>query len=181
MKDNRKSLSIAFVVLLALVVLITLMGQLTARQQPLTLQGEVEATEIRISGKLLGRIDSFLVREGEAVRKGDTLVVINSPIVEAQYRKTEALHQAAMEETRKAERERLEAELKEKLKAEILAAHAAAAAPEVPAEPEKTPEEIAAEERAGGNQKLQGSGVRYRVRRRHWILVYRGCNNRFRA
>ena len=104
MKDNRKSLSIAFVVLLALVVLITLMGQLTARQQPLTLQGEVEATEIRISGKLLGRIDSFLVREGEAVRKGDTLVVINSPIVEAQYRKTEALHQAAMEENRKADR-----------------------------------------------------------------------------
>ena len=97
-------MSIAFVVLLALVVLITLMGQLTARQQPLTLQGEVEATEIRISGKLLGRIDSFLVREGEAVRKGDTLVVINSPIVEAQYRKTEALHQAAMEENRKADR-----------------------------------------------------------------------------
>ena len=90
--------------LLALVVLITLIGQLTGRKQPLTLQGEVEATEIRISGKLLGRVDSFLVREGDAVRKGDTLVVINSPIAEAQYRKTEALHQAAMEENRKADR-----------------------------------------------------------------------------
>ena len=97
-------MSIVFVVLLALVVLITLIGQLTGRKQPLTLQGEVEATEIRISGKLLGRIDSFLVREGDAVRKGDTLVVINSPIAEAQYRKTEALHQAAMEENRKADR-----------------------------------------------------------------------------
>lgn len=104
MKDNRKSLSIAFMALLALVVLITLIGQLTGRKQPLTLQGEVEATEIRISGKLLGRVDSFLVREGDAVRKGDTLVVINSPIAEAQYRKTEALHQAAMEENRKADR-----------------------------------------------------------------------------
>lgn len=104
MKDNRKSLSIAFMVLLALVVLITLIGQLTGRKQPLTLQGEVEATEIRISGKLLGRIDSFLVREGDAVCQGDTLVVINSPIAEAQYRKTEALHQAAMEENRKADR-----------------------------------------------------------------------------
>ena len=104
MKDNRKSLSIAFMALLALVVLITLIGQLTGRKQLLTLQGEVEATEIRISGKLLGRVDSFLVREGDAVRKGDTLVVINSPIAEAQYRKTEALHQAAMEENRKADR-----------------------------------------------------------------------------
>lgn len=104
MKNNRNYIAIAFVVLLAIVVFITLVGVLTERKAPLTLQGEVEATEIRISGKLLGRIDSFLVKEGDAVRKGDTLVVINSPIVEAQYRKTEALHQVAMEENRKVDR-----------------------------------------------------------------------------
>ena len=104
MKNNRNYIAIAFVVLLAIVVLITLTGLLTERKAPLTLQGEVEATEIRISGKLLGRIDSFLVKEGDAVRRGDTLVVINSPIVEAQYRKTEALHQVAMEENRKVDR-----------------------------------------------------------------------------
>ena len=98
---NRKSLTLAFIVLLSAVVLITLIGLLTARKPPITLQGQVEATEIRISGKLLGRIDSLLVREGDAVREGDTLVVINSPIVEAQYRKTEALHRAAQEENRK--------------------------------------------------------------------------------
>ena len=104
MKNNRNYIAVAFVVLLAVVVLITLVGVLTERKAPLTLQGEVEAMEIRISGKLLGRIDSFLVKEGDAVRKGDTLVVINSPLVEAQYRKTEALHQAAMEENRKVDR-----------------------------------------------------------------------------
>ena len=104
MKNNRNYIAIAFVVLLAVVVVVTLIGLLTERKQPITLQGEVEATEIRISGKLLGRIDSFLVKEGDAVRKGDTLVVINSPIVEAQYRKTSALHQAAMEENRKVDR-----------------------------------------------------------------------------
>ena len=100
----NKSLTIAFVALLALVVIITLVGLLTTRKPPITLQGQVEATEIRISGKLLGRIDSFLVREGDAVRHGDTLVVINSPIAEAQYRKTEALHRATMEENRKVDR-----------------------------------------------------------------------------
>ena len=98
---NRKTLSIAFIVLLSAVVVITLIGQLTARKPPIILQGQVEATEIRISGKLLGRIDSLLVREGDAVNAGDTLVVINSPIVEAQYRKTEALHRATQEENRK--------------------------------------------------------------------------------
>ena len=101
MEKNRKYLSIAFVAILATVVLVTVVGMLTAKKPPLTLQGEVEATEIRISGKLLGRVDSFLVREGDAVRQGEELVVINSPIVEAQYRKSEALHRAAKEENRK--------------------------------------------------------------------------------
>ena len=86
MKNNRNYIVMAFVVLLAVVVVVTLIGLLTERKHPITLQGQVEATEIRISGKLLGRIDSFLVREGDAVRQGDTLVIINSPIVEAQYR-----------------------------------------------------------------------------------------------
>ena len=101
---NRKTLSIAFIVLLSAVVVITLIGQLTARKPPIILQGQVEATEIRISGKLLGRVDSLLVHEGDAVHEGDTLVVINSPIVEAQYRKTEALHRATQEENRKVDR-----------------------------------------------------------------------------
>ena len=101
---NRKSLTLAFIVLLSAVVVITLVGQLTARKPPITLQGQVEATEIRISGKLLGRIDSLLVREGDAVRAGDTLVVINSPLVEAQYRNAEALHRATQEENRKVDR-----------------------------------------------------------------------------
>lgn len=104
MNNNRKSLSIAFVVLLVAVVAITLIGLFSSRKRSITLQGEVEATEIRISGKLLGRIDSFRVKEGDEVRSGDTLVVINSPIVEAQYRKSEALYHAAMEENRKIDR-----------------------------------------------------------------------------
>jgi HlyD family secretion protein len=102
--NSKKILPIAFAALLALVVIITLVGLLTAHKAPITLQGQVEATEIRISGKLLGRVDSFLVREGDTVRAGDTLVIINSPIVEAQYRKTEALHRATQEENRKADR-----------------------------------------------------------------------------
>ena len=101
MDKNRKYLSIAFAVLMAAVVVITVAGLLLSRESTLTLQGEVEATEIRISGKLLGRIDSFLVKEGDNVMLGDTLVVINSPIVQAQYRKSEALHRATKEENRK--------------------------------------------------------------------------------
>ncbi len=104
MEKRRRYLTVAFAALLGAVVATTLIGQFTARKPRLTLQGEVEATEIRISGKLLGRIDSFRVSEGDVVRRGDTLVVINSPLAEAQYRKTEALHRAAVEENRKVDR-----------------------------------------------------------------------------
>ena len=45
MEKNRKRLAIAFVAILSGVVLITAIGMLTAKKPPLTLQGEVEATE----------------------------------------------------------------------------------------------------------------------------------------
>ena len=63
--SNRKSLSIAFIVVLIVVLLFTAIGMILMRKQPLVLQGQAEATEIRISGKLPGRIDTFLVREGD--------------------------------------------------------------------------------------------------------------------
>lgn len=52
MKINNKSISIAFVIILAATVIISLAGMLLMSRQPLVLQGQVEATEIRISGKL---------------------------------------------------------------------------------------------------------------------------------
>lgn len=93
MKINNKSISIAFVIILAATVIISLAGMLLMSRQPLVLQGQVEATEIRISGKLPGRVDSFLVQEGDWVKAGDTLVVINSPTIEAKYRQVNALEQ----------------------------------------------------------------------------------------
>ena len=101
MEQNRKSLSIAFVVVLIAVVLFTAIGMILMRKQPLVLQGQADATEIRISGKLPGRIDTFLVKEGEWVKQGDTLVVINSPTVEAKYRQLDALEQVAVQQNKK--------------------------------------------------------------------------------
>lgn len=101
MKLNNKSISIAFVVILIAIVVVSAIGMILMRQQPLVLQGQVEATEIRISGKLPGRVDSFLVQEGDWVKAGDTLVVINSPTVEAKYRQVNALEQVAKEQNRK--------------------------------------------------------------------------------
>ncbi|MBP5759519.1 MAG: biotin/lipoyl-binding protein, partial [Bacteroidales bacterium] len=45
--------------------------------------GEAEATEYRVSGKLPGRIEEYYFEEGDQVKKGDTLVFINSPEIQA--------------------------------------------------------------------------------------------------
>lgn len=101
MKINNKSISIAFIVILIATAVVSAIGMILMRKQPLVLQGQVEATEIRISGKLPGRIDSFLMQEGDWVRAGDTLVVINSPTIEAKYRQVNALEQVAREQNKK--------------------------------------------------------------------------------
>lgn len=101
MNKNNRIISIAFVSILALTVIVSLVGTSLMSSRPLVLQGEVEATEIRISGKLPGRIDSFLVSEGANVKRGDTLVIINSPLVEAQHRQASAMEQVAREENKK--------------------------------------------------------------------------------
>lgn len=52
------------------------------------IQGKVERDEIAVVGKIAGRIDKILVSEGDFVKKGDTLAILDIPEVEA--KKTQA-------------------------------------------------------------------------------------------
>lgn len=108
MDKTKKYLTVSFLVVLIVVIVISGLGMLLLNKKSLILQGQIEATEIRISGKLPGRIDTFLVKEGQNVRAGDTLVVINSPEALAKYQQVNALeniakyqHQKIDEGTRK--------------------------------------------------------------------------------
>lgn len=47
------------------------------------IQGKVERDELAVVGKIAGRIDKILVSEGDFVKKGDTLAVLDIPEVEA--------------------------------------------------------------------------------------------------
>ncbi|RHJ82914.1 HlyD family secretion protein [Parabacteroides sp. AM08-6] len=106
--ETKKYLTISFVAVLLIVIVVSVAGILLLKKKPVILQGQIEATEIRISGKLPGRIDTFLVKEGQNVKAGDTLVVINSPEALAKYQQVNALeniarfqHQKIDEGTRK--------------------------------------------------------------------------------
>lgn len=95
MDKSKRYLALAFVIILVVVLIISLAGMLLLRNQPMVLQGQVEATEIRISGKLPGRIEAFWVREGAQVKAGDTLVTINSPEADAKMEQVSALENLA--------------------------------------------------------------------------------------
>ncbi|MBR0296838.1 MAG: efflux RND transporter periplasmic adaptor subunit [Paludibacteraceae bacterium] len=83
------SLLLGLIALLAVVVIVAVVGALALRPEKTLIQGEAEAAEYRVSGKVPGRIDMYLYEEGDQVKKGDTLVVIYSPEVEA--KKAQAL------------------------------------------------------------------------------------------
>lgn len=101
MNKSKKYIAIAFVAVLVLVVIVSTIGIIALGNKPEVLQGQIEATEIRISGKLPGRIDIFYVEEGQNVTKGDTLVVINSPEFRAKYDQVSALGNIAVYENQK--------------------------------------------------------------------------------
>lgn len=103
MSNSKKYVAIAFVVVLILVVITSTIGILALGEKDEILQGQIESTEIRISGKVLGRIDKFLVEEGQNVEKGDTLVLINSPEFWAKYNQVNALGDIAVFENQKVE------------------------------------------------------------------------------
>ena len=95
MKIDHKVLSKAFVIGLVVIVIISLIGILTMSRSRVVLQGQIEATEIRISGKLPGRVDTFLVSEGQSVKRGDTLVGISSPEAYAKLQQANAMENVA--------------------------------------------------------------------------------------
>ncbi|AJP73735.1 HlyD family secretion protein [Sphingomonas hengshuiensis] len=67
----------------------------TAHPTPPELQGMVDAREIRIASKVTGRIASFAVEEGQAVRAGQLLYTIDSPEVNARNIQAQGVLQAA--------------------------------------------------------------------------------------
>ncbi|MCQ2203333.1 MAG: HlyD family efflux transporter periplasmic adaptor subunit [Bacteroidales bacterium] len=83
----------AAIILVAMVVVIAVGLFLPERAE--TIQGEVETTDYRVSSKVPGRILEIRVQEGDVVRKGDTLAILEAPDVSAKLDQATALYEAA--------------------------------------------------------------------------------------
>ena len=102
MAKKNYNLIIGLCALVAAVLLISLVGYWVSKPKPQLLQGEVEATDYRVSCMVPGHVTALYVREGESVRKGDTLAFIDSPQVKAKLAQAQAARSAALAQSTKA-------------------------------------------------------------------------------
>ena len=96
MKKNRiftSILAMALVLIAVIVVIITVGLFRTTKEE--TLEGQAETTDYRLSSKVPARVLEIRVKEGDFVHRGDTLVVLEAPDVEAKLSQANAAYSAA--------------------------------------------------------------------------------------
>ena len=102
MAKKNYNLLIGVCALVAVVLIVSVAGYFVSRPKAVVIQGEAEATEYRVSGKVPGRIEEFRAQEGQAVRRGDTLVLIDSPEIRSKIAEAAAARAAAVAQKEKA-------------------------------------------------------------------------------
>lgn len=102
-RKKEKSLTAGLVVLILVIVMLSLVGFFMLEPKPEWIQGQAEATQVRVSGKLPGRVAEFRVEEGQFVHRGDTLVRIFSSDAEAKL-----MQATAMESVYKAQNQKVD-------------------------------------------------------------------------
>lgn len=102
MAKKNYNLLTGVIALVAVVLIVSVVGFIVSRPKAIVIQGEAEATEYRVSGKIPGRIEEFRADEGQSVRKGDTLVLIDSPEIRSKIAEANAAKAAAVAQRNKA-------------------------------------------------------------------------------
>ncbi|MGN0047323.1 MAG: HlyD family secretion protein [Bacteroides sp.] len=103
MKKNKNLTVIltAALVLVGIIVIVIIVG-LSLPEHPDIIQGQAETTDYRLSSKVPARVLEFRVQEGDPVRRGDTLVILEAPDILAKLSQAEAAYEAARAQEQKA-------------------------------------------------------------------------------
>lgn len=96
MARNSKSTSIIVITTLLIVLLLVVItvGFFLPKQEEI-IQGEAETSEYRVSSKVPSRVLELRVEEGQMVRKGDTLAIMEAPEVDAKLTQATAARSMA--------------------------------------------------------------------------------------
>lgn len=102
-RTQRINTIISLTVLGIVIAAVCVIGSITYGKTNEIMQGQMEVTEYRVSSKVPGRILEFRVKEGQMVKAGDTLAIIEAPEVKAKKAQAEAVKTAAVALNDKAE------------------------------------------------------------------------------
>ena len=98
---SSNALFLCLAAVVAVVIVLAIVGFLFLTPPAEIIEGQAEATSVRVSGKLPGRVVEFYVGEGDDVRQGDTLVHIHSSLAEAKLMQAEGMKQVATSQNQK--------------------------------------------------------------------------------
>ena len=94
-KSQHNNILLAVAGFIAVVIIVAIIGFLALDRTPDIIQGQVEVTEYRVSSKVPGRILELRVSEGDYVKAGDTLAILDAPEVRAKMEQARSAESAA--------------------------------------------------------------------------------------
>jgi HlyD family secretion protein len=103
MNKTKNGNLLAAIGVAALVLFLIVATWVISRPKPLEVQGEADATQIRVASKLTARIDSLAVHKGDVVKRGQLLFTLKSPEVEAKMEQARAGLMGAQAQSAKAQ------------------------------------------------------------------------------
>ena len=94
-KTQHNNILLAVVGFVAVVIIVALIGYFALDRDPDIMQGQVEVSEYRVSSKVPGRILELRVKEGDYVKAGDTVAILDAPEVRAKMEQARSAENAA--------------------------------------------------------------------------------------
>ena len=94
-KSQHKNIMLAVLGFTVVVVIVAVIGLIALDRDPDIIQGQVEVSEYRVSSKVPGRILELRVKEGDYVKAGDTLAILDAPEVRAKMEQAQSAESAA--------------------------------------------------------------------------------------
>ena len=94
-KKQHKNIIITAACTTLVVAVVAVIGAMSIKQEPETIQGQVEVSEYRVSSKVPGRILEIRGKEGDYVNVGDTLAILDAPEVRAKMTQAQSAENAA--------------------------------------------------------------------------------------
>jgi len=99
---NKKGIILTVTGICVILALVIYSAIVICMPAPLEVQGEVDATQVRVASKIVGRLDSLPVHKGDVVKKGQLLYVLISPEIHARFDQANAALKGAKAQNSKA-------------------------------------------------------------------------------